>query len=406
MNFLKEIPGKESLLQRHQMKPTHTALKVNNHVHTPYSFSAFHSVQQAIQKALDEDVKILGINDFYVADGHAEFIAGCMAVGIFPLLNMEMIGVSASHQEKGIRINDPKNPGRIYVSGKGFDFPFHLPPEYDAVIEKIVSGSNEQVKQMISLLNMYMKEQDVNIELSAQEIIEKHAMKLLRERHVVRRLRMELDRIFDNEEYSKTLVTIFGGEDPQADRADIAATENELRSKLLKAGAPAFVPEDEDAFLPVQEIIKIIESAGGIPCYPMLLDGAGESMTEFERSKESLKEELDKYGFICVELIPLRNDIEVLIEYATYFYEQGFVVSFGTEHNTSELIPVTVAAKGGVDLGEELMQISYKGAAWQAAHQYLLAKEGRNYSRGSREVLETMGMALLSYYFDRYVPTI
>lgn len=402
MSMFQDFPTREELLDLKNQGSESVPLKVNNHIHTPYSFSAFDSVEEAIELAVEENVKILGINDFYVADGHEEFVESCVSHGIFPLLNMELIGVSHSDQDKGIRINDPKNPGRIYISGKGFAFPFQLPQNYAEIIAGIVTGSNEQVEAMISLLNEWMARQDVKIKLSAKEIAENYAMNLLRERHVARRLRLELDSINDNEEYISTLTAIYGGQAPQKARTDIAGTEDELRSKLLKAGAPAFVPEDDEAFLAMKEIMKIIESAGGVPCYPMLLDGAGDQMTEFEASKERLKAELDKHGFTCVELIPLRNDISVLKDYAEYFYEQGFVVSFGTEHNTSALSPITVSAKNGVELDDRLMQISYLGTSWQAAHQYLLEKEGLDYIKCSREEMETLGQAVMSYYFKNF----
>ena len=43
--------------------------------------------------------------------------------GIFPLLNIELIGISKEDQDAGIRVNDPSNPGRTYISGKGLSFP-------------------------------------------------------------------------------------------------------------------------------------------------------------------------------------------------------------------------------------------------------------------------------------------
>ena len=61
----------------------------------------------------------------------------------------------------------------------------------------------------------------------------------------------------------------------------------------LSVRAPAFVPEDDEAFLPMKEIMALIRNAGGIPAYPLLLDGAGASMTEFENSKEKLKKVLE-----------------------------------------------------------------------------------------------------------------
>jgi len=39
-------------------------LKVNAHLHTPYSFSAFQDIDEALDRAAAEEVKVVGINDF------------------------------------------------------------------------------------------------------------------------------------------------------------------------------------------------------------------------------------------------------------------------------------------------------------------------------------------------------
>ena len=94
MGFLEQYPGEEILLANYREEGDRHPPKVNNHIHTPFSFSAFDTVEEAIRMAVSEDVKVLGINDFYVTDGYGEFIDRCVEHGIFPLLNAEMIGVS------------------------------------------------------------------------------------------------------------------------------------------------------------------------------------------------------------------------------------------------------------------------------------------------------------------------
>ena len=181
----------------------------------------------------------------------------------------------------------------------------------------------------------------------------------------------------------------------------MAGLEDELRARLLKSGAPAFVPEDDKAFLSLEEIVGIIEDAGGIPTYPMLLDGAGGAFTEFEQNREHLLKSLKDRGFYSIELIPLRNRIEVVKEYAEYFYENGFAVSFGTEHNSPARLPLTVSCKNMEPLDKKLMQISFNGVAFLAAHQYLCAKEGPGYQRGDRDEMELLGRAVLNHYFAK-----
>ncbi|MEA3462481.1 MAG: hypothetical protein U9R49_11420 [Bacteroidota bacterium] len=399
MNFLKHFPDRATLLESFSSDHLPYPQKVNNHIHTPYSFSAFRSIEEAVKMARDEDVRVLGINDFYVTDGYGEFIEKCQLHRLFPLLNIELIGISREDQEKGIRVNDPKNPGRTYISGKGLAFPSILPAKQQQKLDAVVRESNKQVAGMIDLLNRWMEFQQAGISLSVDEIMKEHAVHLLRERHVAKALRLKLEEAGSDELFFGLLEQVYGGKASEKQREDKAGLEEELRGRLLKSGAPAFVAEDEKAFMNLDEIVGIIRDAGGIPTYPMLLDGAGGGITEFENDREHLLKVLKERGFNSVELIPLRNRIEVLKEYAEYFYENGFVVSFGTEHNTSAMLPLTVSSKFEVALDEKLITISYNGAAYLAAHQYLCVKEGPGYQRGDREEMEHLGKAVLNHYF-------
>ncbi len=127
---------------------------------------------------------------------------------------------------------------------------------------------------------------------------------------------------------------------------------------------------------------------------------------EFEDGKEQLLKVLQSRGFNSVELIPLRNDTDTLKEYAGYFYENGFMVSFGTEHNTTAMIPMEVSAKNQVALDESLLQISFNGTACVAAHQYLVEREGVAYKQESRENMEQLGRAIFFHYFKNYNPSL
>ena len=400
MSFFKQFPDRTTLLDSYQSDHPQVPLKVNMHIHTPHSFSAFRSIEEAVKMARDEDVKVLGINDFYVADGYGDFIEKCQQHGLFPLLNIEMIGISREDQKAGVRVNDPNNPGRTYISGKGLAFPSILPANQQKKLDGVVKESNKQVAKMVDLVNRWLEFQQAGISLSVEEIMKEQAMRLLRERHVAKALRMKLEESAGSDEaFFMLLQKVYGGKVSEKQGEDMAGIEEELRARLLKAGAPAFVPEDEKAFMNLEEIMEIIQDAGGIPTYPMLLDGAGGGITEFENDKEKLLRILRERGIRSVELIPLRNRIEVLKEYAEYFYENGFVVSFGTEHNTTAMLPLTVSCKYNVPLDKSLMQISYNGANYLAAHQYLTVKEGPAYRRGDRDEMEHLGRAVLNHYF-------
>jgi len=156
--------------------------------------------------------------------------------------------------------------------------------------------------------------------------------------------------------------------------SDEAGVENEIRGNLLKAGGAAFVPEDPKAFLPMKTVCDIIIAAGGIPTYPFLADDAKGGYTDFEGDLEKAAKTLKERGFTSVEFITTRNDVALLEKYASYMHEQGFVVTFGSEHNTPAMEPLELFARDSTPLTEKLLQINYEGACVIAAHQHIVAQ--------------------------------
>ena len=93
---------------------------------------------------------------------------------------------------------------------------------------------------------------------------------------------------------------------------------------------------------------------------------------------KSVAEQLTQRGFHSVEFITTRNDVNLLEKYADYLYNQGFIVTFGSEHNSPVMEPVELFARNNTPLTELLMKINYEGACVLAAHQFLVSqgKEG------------------------------
>ena len=121
MNILNNLPEKYNLFDR--FGEDQSVLNVNGHLHSPYSFCSFDDIPQMFSMAREENVVLLGINDFFTVDGYKEFYQNALESGVFPLFNIEFIGLSGEMQQNNIRINDPVNPGRMYLSGKGLDYP-------------------------------------------------------------------------------------------------------------------------------------------------------------------------------------------------------------------------------------------------------------------------------------------
>ena len=163
----------------------------------------------------------------------------------------------------------------------------------------------------------------------------------------------------------------------------------------------------QHSFLELKRIIKIIFDAGGTPCYPVLLDDPSGNFTEFEADKEKLDASLAGLGIGCIELIPGRNDLSLLKNFVEYFDEKGYLITFGTEHNTPELIPLTITARGSMPLDEPLKAIAWKGACTIAAHQYLRAHDRQGYvlndgtlSKEQKGDLSSLGQMVIEYFLN------
>ena len=76
-------------------------IKVNAHLHTPNSFSAFKNIDEALDMAVAEGVKVVGINDFYSTAGYKAWGEGCKARGLYPLFNIEFISLNEEDQKAG-----------------------------------------------------------------------------------------------------------------------------------------------------------------------------------------------------------------------------------------------------------------------------------------------------------------
>lgn len=354
---------------------------VNAHLHTPYSFSAFDKLTDALDQAVDEQVKIVGINDFYSMDGYREWHDEAGKRKLYPLFNIELISLQAEDRAQGIRVNDPHNPGRTYLSGKGLKYPASLPEPYATELASVRAASNQQVKQMCKKLNDALHSVNAAFELDMNWIIRELTRGQIRERHLAKALRIKAYAHFKQNRNATVafFTTLFGGKTLKSSVEDCAGVENEIRGNLLKAGGAAFVPEKASAFLPLDNVRKIILAAGGIPTYPFLADDAGGNFTDFESHLEKTAETLKKRGIHAVEFITARNSLAVLENYAAYLHKNGFVVTFGSEHNTPASEPVELFARGGTPLTGYLKRINYEGACVIAAHQELIRNGRQGY---------------------------
>lgn len=408
-NIFATFPSYEELIKRMNGVNSPSFRETNGHIHTPYSFSAFDRMETALIMAREEKIAVLGINDFFVTDGYETFYNSCLRNNVFPLFNIEFVGLMKKEQKNGTRINDPNNPGRIYFCGKGLDYPFTLGWFSKLQLYMVIRESQNQMNSMIVKLNELLRKINPSLLLDYQNIKDRFAENMVRERHLAKAIRyLATEKYKTDDERLHFIESLYNGKKSKAGLANTVALENEIRANLLKSGGTAFVEETGKSFMDLKKIISIIHEAGGIPCYPVLLDDPSGKYTEFESDPARLYESLASLGIGCIELIPGRNDHNALKSFVQFFNEKGLIILFGTEHNTPELTPMTVTARGSQPLDDSLKQIAWEGACVVAAHQYLRAHGRQGYvlddgtlSHNQKNELSKLGHYVVEYYLNR-----
>ncbi len=342
---------------------------VNTHIHTPYSFTCFSSVQEAVVLAKSQGLSALGISDFNTVEGFEEFNKLCLDAKIYPLFNIEFIALIREDKLKSLRWNDPKNPGIMYFCGKALDCPISFSGDSRNSLSALWKGTQDYIWQVIEQLNSYITSTGLDAQLDYNGIRTRFAKNTVRERHVAKALFYAFAETYtDSGARLNAYKTIF--KDPAYSGAinDNVFMQNDIRDRLLKAGKPGFVEEKEEAFMDLDQVKRTILDGGGIPCYPVLADDSI-GLNEHEADVAMLADTLMSQGIYAVEFIPLRNTLDHLKAYVKHFDSKGFCVTFGTEHNTPKNIPLAPKARKDVPFDDELAAIAYKGACILAAHQ-------------------------------------
>jgi len=375
MRVVADVGTPEELWALARQRPaTAAAFGVNAHVHLPPNFSAFRDAAQAVELAAAQGVAVLGASNYYDFRVYGEFAACARRCDMFPLFGVEIIAWIDRLAAAGVKINDPGNPGKMYVCGKGIAR--FSPPSAAAqeVLDRIRSNDTERMARMGEKLAALLARHGVRADLSTAAIVEgvvrRHGCSresvCLQERHVAQACQEAIFKTVPVAERSATLAALFGAPSKAAP-LDVAAVQNEIRGHLMKAGKPAFV---EETFIPFEQARGLVLELGGMPCYPVLADGAS-PVCGFEDPVETLIDHVKSLGLCCVELIPIRNKPDVLARYAAACRRAGLVVMGGTEHNTPDLLPLEPTCLGGVPVPEDVKELFREGARVAAAHQFL-----------------------------------
>lgn len=351
----------------------------NSHIHLPPNFSAFDSVQEAVDLAASEKVVAVGCGNYYDYSVYLDLVERAQAAGIFPLFGTEIITLDRDMQAQGIRANDPGNPGKIYICGKGITQFIELSDTAKGLLGRIRTADAQRMKTMTEKMAAAFAAKGIDTGLTDEKIIARVAKRhqsdpatiVLQERHLCQGFQEVLfERVPEAERLDK-LTTVLGVT-PKSAADHAVGLQNEIRTHLMKSGKPCFVPED---FISLTEAADLIHALGGMVCYPILADGANPAC-EFEADVDQLIATLKAQNIHMIEFIPLRNQAAVLNDMVPKLRQAGLGVVAGTEHNTLDKIPIEPSCKGDTTIPDELQEIFWEGTCVIAAHQYL-ASQGR-----------------------------
>lgn len=377
LEFLKSIGSVEQIKQAAQRVGTPAALPAfNTHIHLPPNFSAFETVEQAVSLAAEQGVKILGAGNYFDFTVYREFSTLARQKGIFPLFGTEIIALETGLQQQGVKVNDPGNPGKYYICGKGISKIDPLSPRAAELIGTIRRNDAQRMRQMIETLAGLFQAVGIETGLDDRAVINRVVRRhgaapetvTLQERHVCQAFQEVFFEYIGEKDRPAKLTQLFGVV-PRSAPTDAVGIQNEIRSHLMKAGKPAFVPE---TFLTLQEAKELICRLGGIPCYPTLADGTNPPC-QYESPVEQFIETLKVEGYTMAEFIPVRNSPQVLVDYARAMRRAGIVLVTGTEHNTLDLIGLEPTCLKGEPVPAEVKALFWEGTCVLAAHQFLSA---------------------------------
>ena len=361
--------------------------RANAHIHLPPNFSAFETVGQAVDLASAQGLAVLGASNYYDYTVYSEFAALAESKRIYPLFGIEIIALIPELQAAGIKLNDPGNPGKMYICGKGISRFKPMSEAAAALLQVIRDKDSARMTAMTEALGAIFDGAGLKTGLDEAaikaRIVRRHGCPpetlYLQERHLAQAFQEALFEMVSVQNRPDMLERLFSAA-PTSHPDDSVGIQNEIRLHLMKAGKPAYV---EETFVDFDHAYQLILALGGMPCYPVLADGA-RRICSYEEDIDRLIENTKSRGVLAAEFIPIRNTPEVLSHYVSAMRGAGLVVTAGTEHNTLDLLPMEPTCLNGEPTPAEIKDIFWEGACVVAGNQ-----EAR--ARGTTGYMDSLG---------------
>jgi hypothetical protein len=397
LGYLREL-GTIADLRRQAETLRTVVLPNNSHLHLPPNFSAFTTTQQAVDLAVAQGCRMVGVSNYYDYEIYADFAEAARRKNVFPLFGTEIICMIEELRGAGVKINDPGNPGKMYICGKGIVKFEHMTTEAERILGIIRKNDAERMRKMVGKLAGILAERGLPNRIDAEAVIDRvvrrHGVRgetvYLQERHVAQAVQEFISEKVPATERMGKVAALLGAAPKMKGPEDSVGLQNELRTHLMKSGRAGFV---EETFIGFEAAMTLIRELGGFACYPILADGT-KPMCPFEVPVDRLIDNMKERGIWAAELITGRNSVATAVEYARAVRRAGIVLTCGTEHNTLDLLGMVPVCADG-DVPGELKEIFYEGACVVAAHQFLVTHGKRGYEGDRIEELARLGNAVI-----------
>jgi hypothetical protein len=337
---------------------------VNLHIHTNESFSVFSSPTESVWYACQEGIEYFGINDHYSIAGHEEFGRACRIAGLRAAFSIEAIGRDSEAQNAGNRYNDPGNPGRLYLVGKGVVRDLKPGSPGYKTLATMRGAIRERNRKILVKLNDYAASRGVELSLSYDAVEGLTPSGNATERHVVQSFCLAVEKKYPDVQERADTYKLLIGELPESGIVeDPAALQDLVRSRLVKNGRPCFVEEDDRAFTSLENLVSMYLEYGAVPTYPFM----GNPITEEEADLDILLERVQKKKMYALDMIDYRTEIGRAYEIMNAARTYQLPLFIGTEHNTKSMMPLV----GPVEREPGLMDYFEKSARFVIGHQLL-----------------------------------
>lgn len=277
------------------------AENVNMHCHSFCSFNAEGlSPTRLAWKGRRTGLYAMGICDFDVLDGMAEFLDAGELLGLRATVNLETRAFWTEYRQH--EINSPGEPGIIYIMGCGFcQYPAADTTE-GRTLQTLRDAAQTRNIALIERINAQLPDVRVSYQ---REVLPQTPTGAPTERHIIRAYIAKAEKHFpDSGERAAFWAPILKSspEKVQAYFDNRVALEESVRGALAKQGGLGYEPPSEAQFPPVETFVSWVQDCGAIPTITWL-DG----MRSGEADPNTLLEALFEKGCRALNIIPERN---------------------------------------------------------------------------------------------------